>query len=108
MGFWWSMALNHSFGDATLARERVWWPGDADGVREWLARLYRDWRAAIDALDPAELESHRLTRWPFRDRPFADVVAWANLELMKNASEIGYARFLYAVNLPVPGSGSPT
>jgi hypothetical protein len=23
-------------------------------------------------------------------------VAWANVELVKNASEIGYARFLYA------------
>ena len=32
-----------------------------------------------------------------RDRPLGDVVAWVNLELMKNAAEIGYARFLYAV-----------
>jgi len=31
------------------------------------------------------------------ERPFGDVVAWANLELMKSAAEIGYARFLYAV-----------
>jgi hypothetical protein len=37
------------------------------------------------------------TRFPFRDRPFGDVVAWANVELAKNAAEIGYARFLYAV-----------
>lgn len=36
-------------------------------------------------------------RRPFRDRPFGDVVAWVNVELTKNASEIGYARFLYAV-----------
>lgn len=36
------------------------------------------------------------TRWPFKDRPFADVVAWLNIELAKNAAEIGYARFLYA------------
>ena len=35
--------------------------------------------------------------WPFRDRPFGDVVAWVNIELTKNASELGYARFLYAV-----------
>jgi hypothetical protein len=31
------------------------------------------------------------------DRPFGDVLAWVNLELTKNAAEIGYARFLYAV-----------
>ena len=37
------------------------------------------------------------TRWPFQGRPFGDVVAWANVELTKNAAEIGYARFLYAV-----------
>jgi hypothetical protein len=24
-----------------------------------------------------------------------DVIAWVNLELMKNAAEIGYARFLH-------------
>ena len=38
------------------------------------------------------------TRWLFRDRPFGDVVAWVNVELTKNAAEIGYARFLYAVS----------
>ncbi|HMH81922.1 MAG TPA: hypothetical protein VK531_03565 [Gemmatimonadales bacterium] len=29
-------------------------------------------------------------------RPFGDVIAWVNVELTKNAAEIGYARFLYA------------
>jgi len=38
-----------------------------------------------------------LDHWPFQDRPFGDVVAWVNVELTKNAAEIGYARFLYAV-----------
>ncbi len=37
-----------------------------------------------------------MTRWPFTDRPFADVVAWVSLELTKNAAEIGYVRFLHA------------
>lgn len=40
--------------------------------------------------------SAELTRWPFTGRPFADVVAWLKLELMKNAAEVGSARFLYA------------
>jgi hypothetical protein len=34
----------------------------------------------------------------FQDRPFGDVIAWVNVELTKNAAEIGYARFLYAVS----------
>jgi hypothetical protein len=28
------------------------------------------------------------------------VIAWANIELTKNAAEIGYARFLHAVRTP--------
>jgi len=32
------------------------------------------------------------------DRPFGDVLAWANVELTKNAAELGYARFLHAVS----------
>lgn len=97
MGFWWSMAFDHAFGGATLAREAVAWPGTAEGVREWLEGLCRQWRSAVEALPEAEFASTERTRWPFTGRPFADVVAWANAELMKNAAEVGYARFLYAV-----------
>lgn len=97
MGFWWSMVLNHSFGDAALVREDVLWPGDADAVRSWLDGLQSDWRGAIGSLTADDLAATERSRWPFRDRSFADVVAWVNLELTKNAAEIGYARFLYAV-----------
>jgi hypothetical protein len=45
-----------------------------------------------------DLQSTRRTRWPFQSRPFGDVVAWVNVELTKNAAEIGYARFLFAVS----------
>ena len=96
MGFWWSMVLDHSFGDGILAHESVLWPGDADTVREWLGRLEREWRAALVKETDLTLGSATRTRWPFRDRPFGDVVAWVNVELTKNAAEIGYARFLYA------------
>ena len=98
IGFWWSMTLNHSFGDGALTREQVAWPGDADGVREWIGRLCKEWQTILmQATDP-DLRSTQRTRWPFQDRPFGDVVAWVNIELMKNAAEIGYARFLYAVS----------
>jgi len=97
VGFWWSMALDHSFGTATLAREAIDWPGDADRVRERLAGLHDSWRSAIAPLSDADLRSPQRARWPMQDRPFGDVIAWVNIELMKNAAEIGYARFLYAV-----------
>jgi hypothetical protein len=95
--FWWSTVLDHSFGAATLTREAVTWPGSADAVRARIRELQRQWQEALDILTGDELRSTHRTRWPFRDRPFGDVVAWVNVELTKNAAEIGYARFLYAV-----------
>ena len=98
IGFWRSMVLNHSFGDGTLSREDVTWPGSADAVREWLGRLQGEWRTVLEQVTDEDLQSAQRTRWPFQNRPFGDVVAWVNVELAKNAAEIGYARFLYAVS----------
>jgi hypothetical protein len=98
LGFWWSMVLDHSFGDGTLSRESVLWPGTADSVREWLGRLQGQWRTMLEQVTDDELRSAWRTRWPFQDRPFGDIIAWANIELTKNAAELGYARFLYAVS----------
>jgi hypothetical protein len=97
VGFWWSMVLDHSFGPATLAREDVVWPGTAEAARDWITELHTRWRGEVERLTDGDLRSPELTRWPIQDRPFSDVVAWASIELMKNAAEIGYARFLYAV-----------
>lgn len=97
MGYWWSMVLDHSFGDRALRREDVRWPGNADAVREWLGRLHERWRAVLERITDSELRSAQRTRWPFQDRPFGDVIAWVNVELTKSAAEIGYVRFLYAV-----------
>src|SRR5215212_942290 len=96
LGFWWSMVLDHSFGAGTLARADVLWPGTADGVREWISGLQDRWTTQLERMTDDELRSPHRTRWPYRDRPFGDVVGWANLELTKSAAEIGYARFLYA------------
>jgi hypothetical protein len=95
--FWWSMALNYNFGDGTLTRENIPWPGSAKAAREQIENLQIRWHENINALNADDLRSTERTRWPFKDRPFEDVVAWVNIELTKNASEIGYARFLYAV-----------
>jgi hypothetical protein len=96
VGLWWSMVLDHSFGDSSLQREAVTWPGTAEAARQWLERLDAEWRAALERLSDDDLQSQARTRWPYRDRPFGDVVAWVNVELTKNAAELGYARFLYA------------
>ena len=94
MLFWWSMALDHSFGAGTLERDDVRWPGGAAGFRRELGRLERRWRAELAALDDAALKSTERVHWPFSNRPLSDVFAWANVELTKNAAEIGYLLFL--------------
>ncbi len=97
IGFWWSMVLHHSLADGTLTREKVLWPGNADAVRQWLGWLQGEWRVALEQVTDDDLESPHRTRWPFQDRAFGDIIAWVNVDLTKNAAEIGYVRFLYAV-----------
>src|SRR5437660_571174 len=48
VGFWCSLAIDHSLGDGSLSRENVLWPGTADGVREWLGRLQRQWQGVLE------------------------------------------------------------
>jgi hypothetical protein len=96
--FWWSQVIDHSFGSATLARDDVTWPGDVENVKLRIDELRRAWRAHVERLSDDELRDTARTRWPFQDKPFADVVSWLNIELTKNAAELGYARFLYAVS----------
>ncbi|MET0311543.1 MAG: DinB family protein [Burkholderiaceae bacterium] len=95
-GFWWSMALDHNFGGGTLAREDVKWPGSAEAAREWIRSLHGKWAALLAGMTEEELASTEKVRWPFEGLPLADLFAWANTELVKSASEIGYARFLFA------------
>lgn len=95
--FWWSMVIDRSFGDGTLPRDAATVPGNADDARRRIGELHDRWRREIQRLTDTDLRARDRTRWPFVDRPFGDVVAWVNVELTKNAAEIGYARFLFAV-----------
>ena len=94
--FWWSMVLDHSLDGGTLSRESVLWPGSAGGVRAAVSQLESRWRQMLETITDDELRSSERSRWPIQHQPFADVVAWVNVELAKNAAEIGYVRFLYA------------
>lgn len=94
--FWWSMVLDHSFGRGTLKRGDVHWPGTISDVRKTIFQLHDQWSDKLDALPDEEFMSSKRTGWPFGNKPFYELAAWLNLELMKNAAEIGYCRFLYA------------
>jgi hypothetical protein len=95
IGFWWTTALDRNFGEGSLTREDVVAPMDADAAIAWIHELAARWRRELDPLTDADLSE--TGRWPYEDRPLADAVAWATVELVKNASEIGYVRFLYGV-----------
>ncbi|WP_415064501.1 hypothetical protein [Lacrimispora sp.] len=53
------------------------------------------WVSKLNRLSDAEYVSKQYTKWPLIDRSFLDTALWLNGELMKNAAEIGYGRFLY-------------
>ena len=91
---WWSLAFDRNFGPGTLQREDIGWPGEAEGLRLHLQRLHEQWRERLQSLDDAALQSSDRVRWPFDDRTLAELFAWANVELTKNAAEIGYVRFI--------------
>lgn len=108
IGFWWSMVLDHSFGSRSLTREAITWPGTAEAARAWISNLETQWYSAVADLSDAQLASQSRTRWPFTERPFAEVVSWANIELAKNAAEIGLLRFLYAVRKQTASEEGPS
>ena len=95
--FWWSMLLDHTFDEGSLTREKIFWPGSADQARASIEQLAQRWREKLAQLGDDDLKSAQQTKWPFQNRPFGDILAWANVELTKNAAELGFARFLYAV-----------
>lgn len=98
--YWWSMVLDHSFGDGVLTREDVHWPGNVDGTKMKIYQLRDEWKSKIEGLSENDLISDERTQWPFKDKPFYELEAWLNIELTKNVSEIGYCRFLYASKQP--------
>jgi hypothetical protein len=94
--FWWTMVINHSFEDGTSNSEQVVWNPSMDNIKSRFEELKNEWTKRVSNLSPSDLNSTEHSKWPITDIPFSDIVAWLNLELMKNASEIGYIRFLYA------------
>lgn len=98
--FWWEMVLNHSFGDGTLTKEQINVYKDVEAVKLNIYSLVERWEKILNRLTEEELYSKRYSKFPFNNEvEFHKVASWLNLELMKNASEIGYVRFEYASNL---------
>ncbi|MEU5609367.1 DinB family protein [Streptomyces sparsogenes] len=99
IGWWWSMALDHTQGRAPRERTEITWPGDGKAAVEWLRGLRAEWLAALDGLTDADLDA--VAPFPWQGDPAHTVthmLAWVNSELMKNAAEIGQLRLLRAAS----------
>jgi len=71
-----------------LAQEKIRWPGNADATRIELTRLAEEWSTVL--VDAADWDLDRPTTFPWPDpRPLHRLLGWVNIELMKNAAEIG-------------------
>ncbi|MFC4010005.1 DinB family protein [Nonomuraea purpurea] len=104
IGFWWGHAHTRCFGepdavtvalDWSEAASLTPWPGDVASAITWLNECRDRWSGALESLSQEELNSTDRSRW-FADGSLSlgHVLAWANIELMKNAAEIGIVRHL--------------
>jgi hypothetical protein len=96
--YWWKTVMNTSFGNGTLQKEDVIWPGSVEKAITEITELHDEWIQHISHMNEEELNSEKLCKWPFADQSFYSLALWLNVELMKNVAEIGSARFLYAVS----------
>lgn len=94
--FWWTKALDHIQGKTTLAKDDIAWPGSADDVRSAITALRNRWLEVVSDLTESDFQTSNPVSWPIPDSSPATIAAWLNVELMKNAAEIGLVRFLYA------------
>ncbi|MDF2892395.1 MAG: DinB superfamily protein [Clostridia bacterium] len=94
--YWWTTALDCNFGDGAIKKDDIPWPGSVEKAKETIKLLHDKWVSKLNELTEEEYYSKQYAKWPLEDRNFIDTALWLNGELMKNAAEIGYGRFLYA------------
>ncbi len=64
---------------------------------DWLRGLHADWIAELDRLTDADLDAPAPFPWPADSgMTVAQMLGWANVELMKNTAELGQLRLLRA------------
>jgi hypothetical protein len=74
----------------------VAWPGP-DATVGWLRGLHAEWVAVLDGLTDADLAAPARFPWPSdAGMSVAQMLGWANAELMKNTAELGQLRLLRA------------
>lgn len=89
MGWWSQSATAHLQQTAAPSPEQAGWPGArASAIVDWLQAIHNAWRVALAGAQ--RLDAEATYPWePGSGRTVADMAAWFNVELTKNASEIG-------------------
>lgn len=95
--YWWSKTLEHVEGRSATVSPDLEWAGSANGVRLRIDELRQKWRAILENSSETQWEESRPDGWPLPNSDLQTIAAWLNVELMKNAAELGMIRFLYAV-----------
>ena len=87
---WLTQALAEIASTDVPSAADVGWPGTASGAVIQLDRLAAAWMETLQHVKACDM--NRPTTFPWPDpRPLHRLVSWANMEMMKNAAEIGAA-----------------
>jgi DinB family protein len=101
LGWWWTVAIDHAQGRPPRERTAVAWPGPGAPTVDWLRGLHAEWLAVLDRQTDADLAAPAPFPWPAESGvTVAQMMGWANAELMKNTAELGQLRLLRAAGRP--------
>lgn len=95
--FWWSAAIDGLHGRARRGADEIAWAGSGSAAVSRLHELATHWRHLLAGITVPELAEPSVFPWSAEDgRTVGDTVLWVNVELTKNASEIGQLRMIRA------------
>ncbi|WP_059103435.1 DinB family protein [Shouchella shacheensis] len=95
--FWWEMVFDNAFGEGKVKKEDIKVTTDVAEIKRQINSLAERWESKLNQLTSEDYQSKKYSKFPFNNEvEFHKLASWLNLELIKNASEVGYARFDYA------------
>lgn len=71
--YWWSTSLDCNFGDGTLRKEEILWPGSIEKAKNTIKLLHDQWVTKLIDLTEIDYNSKKYSKWPLEDRSFVDI-----------------------------------
>ena len=88
IGWWWTAAIGQFTGAPTPAPDQVPWPGEAAPTVDWIRGIHQEWRSCLAGAEDLD----GVVAYPWSEgsgKTLADLAGWVNVELTKNAAELG-------------------